>query len=107
MMKPSFLQPSLGAMVGAIVGAIGGLFALSIAPAILLRDASVFRAVPVLSTICWFISGGAGWVLGGLLGERLNNRFNHQRAEIAGGILGGLIPITLIALWGWYLVTPR
>ena len=106
-MKLQPLQPSLGAIVGAIVGSVGGLFALGIAPAILTRDPSMFRATPTLSVICWLISGGVGWVLGGQLGLRLNERFDHQNAEAAGGIVGGLIPIILIALWGWYMVTPH
>ena len=100
-MKLQPLQPSLGA----IVGAIGGLSALDIAPAILTRDPSVFRATPVLSLIRWLVSGGVGWVMGGQLGLRLNERVDHRNAEVAGGILGGLIPIILIALWGWYMVT--
>jgi hypothetical protein len=107
MMKPQLLQPSLGAIVGTIVGSIGGLFALGIAPAILTRDPSMFRATPVLSVICWLVSGGVGWVLGGQLGLRLNERFDHRNAEVTGGIVGGLIPIVLIALWGWYVVTPH
>jgi hypothetical protein len=99
-MKPQPLQPSLGVIVGAIVGAVGGLFALGIAPAILTHDPSVFRATPVLSVLCWLISGGVGWVMGGQLGLRLNERFDHRNAGVAGGIAGGLIPIVLIALWG-------
>lgn len=106
-MNPRLWEASQGALVGAVVGAIGGLFAVGIAPAILTRDPAMLFATPKLGLICWLVSGIVGWLLGGQFGPRFNRRFEIRGAEIAGGIIGGLIPITLIALWGWYLVTPR
>ena len=106
-MNPGLWQASLGALIGAVVGAIGGLFAVGIAPAIMERKVAVLFATPLLGLICWIISGVLGWVLGGQLGPRLGNYFQHRNAEIVGGVMGGLIPIMLIALWGWYMVTPH
>ncbi len=106
-MNPGMWQASLGSLIGAVVGAIGGLFAVGIAPAIIERNLAVLFATPVLGFICWVVSGIGGWVLGGQLGPRLGDRFQSRNAEIAGGVVGGLIPITLIALWGWYMVTPH
>jgi len=106
-MNPGFGQASLGAIAGAVVGAIGGLFAVGLAAAILGRDPALLLATPKVSTICWFIGGGGGWLIGGQLGPRLGDRFDHRNAEIIGGVVGGLIPVALVALWGWYMVTPH
>lgn len=95
----------MGALVGAVVGAIGGLFAVGVAPAILRRNLAALFGTPILGLICWLVSGIVGWVLGGQLGRLLGARFQFRNAEIIGGIVGGLIPITLVALWGWYLET--
>jgi hypothetical protein len=106
-MNPRFGQGSLGALIGAVVGAIGGLFAVGIAPAILAHEPALLFAARKLGLICWLISGLMGWLLGGQFGPRFGNRFRTRSAEITGGVMGGLIPIVLIALWGWYLVAPR
>ena len=106
-MNPRLWEASLGALVGAVVGAIGGLFAVGIAPAILSRNPAVLFATPRLGLLFWLISGITGWVLGGQIGQRLGRRFENRNVEIAGGAVGGLIPVALIALWGWwYSVTP-
>ena len=104
-MKPSFGEANLGALVGAIVGATGGLFAIGIAPAILERKLAVLFLFPILGLVCMFISGSVGWILGGQIGPRVGYHFNSQRAEITGGAIGGLIPVILAALWGWYMKT--
>jgi len=103
--QPGFGQASLGAIVGAVVGAIGGLFAVGLAAAILSGDAALLLATPKVSALSWLVCGGVGWLLGGQLGPRLGERFQHRNAEIAGGLLGGLIPVALVALWGWHVVT--
>jgi hypothetical protein len=51
------------------------------------------------------ISAPVGWLIGGQLGPRFGDALRSERAEIAGGVLGGLVPVVLIALWGWYMVT--
>lgn len=106
-MNPRFGQGSLGAVVGAAVGAIGGLFAVGVAPAILQRNAAALFATPTLGLVCWLVSGLAGWGLGGQLGVRLGRRYGQQWVEVTGGVVGGLVPVVLIALWGWYLEAPR
>ena len=104
-MRPSFGESNLGALVGAIVGATGGLFAVGIAPAILERKMAMLFLYPTVGLVCMLIAGGIGWLLGGQLGPRLADKYNSQRAEITGGVLGGLLPVILIALWGWYMKT--
>lgn len=96
---------NLGALAGGVVGAIGGLFAISIAPAIIGHSLRLLFSTPNLGLICFFISGIVGALLGGLLGPRLGRWFRSERAEIAGGLLAGLVPVALIATLGWYLVS--
>jgi hypothetical protein len=103
-MNPGLGEVNMGALVGAIVGAIGGLFALGIAPAILSHDAAQLFETPKLGLISFFVSGTFGWLIGGQIGPRLANKWDTARAEIVGGLLGGFVPVTLIALWGWYMV---
>jgi hypothetical protein len=105
MRKPSFGEASVGAVAGAVVGAIGGLFAVGIPPAIIERSWSELFRTPMLVFICWLISTPAGWTIGGQLGPRLADRLKSPRAEIVGGALGGLVPVTLISLWAWWMVT--
>lgn len=104
-MRPSFGESNLGALVGAIVGATGGLFAVGIAPAILERKLAMLFFYPTIGLVCMLISGAIGWILGGQLGPRLADKYNNARIEITGGALGGLVPVILIALWGWYMKT--
>jgi hypothetical protein len=106
-MKPRLWEASLGSLTGAIVGAIGGLFAVGLAAAILSRDLAVLLSTPILSMCSWLISGVTGWLFGGQIGPRLGDHFQNRNAEITGGVMGGLIPVVLIALWGWYMVTPH
>ncbi len=107
MRKPAWGQVSLGALTGAVVAAIGGLFAVGIAPAIAGRHAALLFATPRLSLLCWLVSGLAGWLIGGQIGPQLGAKFDNQRVEILGGAFGGLIPVTVITLWGWYMITPH
>ncbi len=102
MRKPRFGEANFGAMAGAITGAIGGLFALGIPEAILDRNPAALVSAPRLGLICLLISGPIGWVLGGQIGPRLSNTV---KTESVLGVVGGLIPVTLIALWGWWYVT--
>jgi hypothetical protein len=105
--SPAFGEVNSGAVVGAVVGSIGGLFALGLAPAILSRNISLLFGTPVLGLVSWIVSLGFGWVIGGQLGPRLGFAFKSPRAEATGGVLGGLIPIILIALFGWYIAVSR
>jgi hypothetical protein len=96
-------RPNLGGMAGAVVGAIGGLFALGVIPAILSRDVRLIFNTPMLNLFCWLISLPIGWIVGGLIGKPVGHRFQSEYAEITGGVIGGLVPVILIALAGWYL----
>ena len=100
-------ESNMGALAGAIVGAVGGLFGVGTAAAIIGRNPALLFDTPVLGLICFFVSGAIGWVLGGQIGPRLGDKFQNARAEIIGGLLGGLLPTTGIALWGWYMITPH
>lgn len=103
MKGPRFGQPSIGAVAGAVVGSIGGLFTLGLVRAIAERDITLILGTPVLAFVSWLVSLPAGWLVGGQIGPRMGLRFRSGRAEIIGGACGGLIPIVLIALWGWYM----
>ena len=104
-MNPSFGGASTGALVGLIAGAIGGLFALGIAPAVIGRNPALLLDTPILGLISFFVSGALGWLIGGQLGPRIAQKFDVRQAEIIGGLVGGLVPVAAIALWGWYMVT--
>ena len=91
----------MGALSGAVIGAIGGLFAIGIGPAIVEKNLALLFGTPILGLISWVISGLLGWVLGGQVGPRLGEMFNHQKAEVVGGVVAGFIPVLLIAYWGW------
>lgn len=105
--KPAWGEANLGALAGAVVAAIGGLFAVGIAPAIAGHNLALLFATPRLGLLCWLVSGPVGWLIGGQIGPRLGDKFDNERAGILGGALGGLIPVTLIALWAWYMIMPH
>ena len=105
MKRPGIGESNMGALAGAIVAAIGGLFAVGIAPAVLARNPALLFGTPILGLICWIVSGPVGWLIGGQVGPLLGEKFQTRRAEMVGGALGGMIPVVLITLWGWYMVT--
>lgn len=102
-MRDDFGRPNYGGMAGAAVGGIGGLFALGLIPAIVSKDPHMIFYTPLLNLICWVISLVVGWFVGGFVGRPLGNKFRSDRAEIIGGIVGGIVPVALIALAGWRL----
>jgi hypothetical protein len=106
-MNPSLGESNMGALAGAIVGAIGGLFGVGVAAAIIGRNPALLFDTPVLGMICFFISGSIGWLLGGQIGPRLGDKFRTRHAEVIGGLLAGLLPVTAVALWGWYMTSPH
>ena len=107
MKRPSLGEANMGALAGGIVAAVGGLFAIGIAPAVLARNLALLFGTPILGLICWVVSGPVGWLIGGQIGPLLGEKFRTRRAEMVGGALGGMVPVVLIALWGWYMVTPH
>ena len=98
---------NLGGLIGAVVGSLGGLFAVGLARAIVGGHIALLFGTPILGIIGFVVSGVVGWLLGSQIGPRLGERYNSSRLEIAGGVIGGLVPSVLIALWGWYMITPH
>ena len=93
----------MGALAGAVIGAIGGLFAIGTGPAIAHGNIRLLVGTPILAIISLLLCGPIGWLIGGQLGPRLGGKFNTQRAETIGGVIGGLVPVILVALWAWYM----
>ena len=107
MQRPKFGEFNAGAMSGAVVGAVGGLFAVGLARAIIGGHLALLFDTPILGFISWTVSGVTGWFAGGQIGPRVGVRFGSQRVELVAGAVSGLVPVILIALWGWYMVTPH
>jgi hypothetical protein len=105
MKRPGIGDFSLGAMAGGVVGAMGGLAAIGLPSAILGKSLALLFHYPILSLICWVVGGVVGWLVGGQIGPRLGMKFRSPGAEIAGGVLGGLVPVLLIASWSWHMLT--
>jgi len=103
MRSPGFGEANMGALVGAVIGAIGGLFAIGIGPAIVGKNIRFLVGTPILAILSLMVCGALGWIIGGQLGPRLGGKFNTQRAETIGGVMGGLIPVVFVAIWGWYM----
>lgn len=87
-----------------MIGGIGGLFALFFVPAVLTGDVQWMLNYRLFNVLAWAVSLPVGWCLGWLIGRPLGNQFQSERAEITGGVLGGLLTIALVAAYGWYLV---
>jgi hypothetical protein len=90
-------------MAGAAVGAMGGLFSLGVGPAISLGDPRLLFNTPKLSMICWLVSLAVGWGIGSFIGPLLGRKFRSERAEIMGGVIGGVLTIALGSGVGWLL----
>lgn len=103
MRKPGFGEANMGALAGAVIGAIGGLFAIGIGPAIANQNIRLLVGTPILAIVSLLVCGPLGWLIGGQIGPRLGGKFNTQRAETIGGVIGGLVPVVLVALWAWYM----
>ena len=103
--KPPFGEANLSALIASVVGSIGGLFALGLVPAIISRNPQFLAVAPTMNVISFFLCGGIGWFLGGQLGPRLQEPFGEKNGFIAGGIMGGFMPVLTVAGLGWYLAT--
>jgi hypothetical protein len=106
MNKPRLGEPNLGAMIGVVVGGMGGLVAIAIPLAILRGDIKALSEARTFGVVGFLVCATVGWFLGGLLCGGLARWLGERAAGIIGGLLGGLVPIGALALWGWYLVTP-
>lgn len=105
MRPPPAGKSQIGALAGVIVGATGGLFAVGLPHAILERNPVYLLNTPMLSLMGWIVSGFSAWFLGDMAGRIMRKLFKSPKAEAVGGAIAGLIPIALIAWWGWYMVT--
>ncbi len=103
MREPSVGKENLGAVIGAVVAAVGGLVAIAIPYALMTRNLQSLSAARTFGIIGFLISTPVGWFAGGYLAHLLEKVLPPRPAGIAGGILGGLIPVAGIAAYGWYL----
>jgi hypothetical protein len=104
-MEPSVGKENLGAVIGAVVGAVGGLFAIAIPLAIMKGNIQMLSVARNLGLIGFLVSVPIGWFAGGYISHALEKRLSTKAAGIVGGIIGGLLPVSGIALYGWYIVT--
>jgi len=105
MKEPSVGKENLGAVIGAVVGAVGGLFAIAIPLAIMTGNVQVLSEARKIGMIGFLLSVPIGWFAGGYLSFGLEKKLRPKTAGIIGGLVGGLLPVSGIALYGWYLVT--
>jgi putative Mn2+ efflux pump MntP len=102
---PSIGKENLGAVIGAVVGACGGLVAIAIPYAIMTRNLHDLSAARTFGIISFLICTPVGWFGGGYLTHYLERFMRPKAANIIGGFIGGLLPVTGVALYGWHLTT--
>ena len=105
MREPSIGKENLGAVIGAVIGAVGGLFAIAIPLAIMTGNVQALSVARKLGLFGFLISVPAGWFAGGYISHALEKKLPRRPAGIVGGIIGGMLPVTAIALVGWYIVS--
>jgi hypothetical protein len=105
MNEPSVGKENLGAVIGAVVGAIGGLVAIAIPYAVLTRNFQNLSAARNFGLFSFVICTPIGWFAGGYLSHLLGKIMPAKPANIIGGVIGGLLPVTGVALYGWHLTT--
>lgn len=105
MREPSVGKENLGAVIGAVTGAVGGLFAVAIPLAIMTRNIQALAVARKFGVISFLVCVPIGWFAGGYLSYGLGKLFPSKQANIIGGLVGGLFPVTCFVLWGWYLIT--
>jgi len=104
MREPSVGKENLGAVIGAVTGALGGLFAVAIPLAILTRSLQALSAARTFGLISFLVCPPIGWFAGGYLCHAITKRFGERKAAVLGGLVGGLLPVTGFALWGFYMI---
>lgn len=102
---PGSGQMNLGSLAGAVIGSVGGLFSVGIPPAIIYRSLQALFETPKIAVICFVIGGALGWMLGGLIGSLIGRKFGTPWAELAGGAIGGVLPVVMILVWSYRMVT--
>jgi putative Mn2+ efflux pump MntP len=103
--EPSIGKENLGAVIGAAVGAVGGLIAIAIPYAILTRNIQSLSSARNFGLIGFLVCTPIGWFAGGYLSHFLERFLPAKAANIVGGIVGGLLPVTGVALYGWHMAT--
>src|SRR6266850_4696226 len=104
MREPSVGKENWGAVIGAVVGAFGGLFAVAIPLAIMTRNIQALSIARKFGLIGFLVCVPVGWFVGGYLSHAMEKKLGAKKAGILGGLVGGLLPVTGFALYGWYLV---
>jgi hypothetical protein len=105
MKEPSVGKENMGAVIGAVIGAVGGLFAIAIPLAVMTGNVQALSVARKLGLIGFVVSVPIGWFAGGYISHALGKKLSTKAAGIIGGIIGGFLPVTGIALYGWYIVT--
>lgn len=105
MNEPSIGKENLGAVIGAVVGAVGGLVAIAIPYAVMTRNFQNLSAARTFGLVSFLICTPIGWFAGGYLSHFLERFLPVKAASIVGGIVGGLLPVTGVALYGWHLAS--
>lgn len=103
--KPPIGEANLAALIAAVIGCIGGLFALGVAPSIITGNLQFLAAYPIFNVVSFFLCGAFAWFLGGQIGPRLQRILTEQGGLIAGGLIGGILPVAGMIGAGWYLST--
>jgi hypothetical protein len=102
--EPSIGKENIGAVIGAVAGAIGGLVAIAIPYAIMTRNFQNLSSARTFGLISFAVCTPVGWFAGGYLTCFLEKFLRPKTAGIIGGIIGGLLPVTGVALYGWHMV---
>jgi len=105
MNEPSVGKENLGAVIGAVVGAVGGLVAIAIPYALMTKNIQNLSAARNFGLISFLVCTPVGWFSGGYLTHFLEKVFPPKPASIVGGIIGGLLPVTGVALYGWHMAS--
>jgi hypothetical protein len=105
MREPSVGKENLGAVIGAVIGAVGGLFAIAVPLAIMTGNVQALSIARKLGLFGFLVSVPTGWFAGGYISHALERKMSPKAAGIIGGTVGGMLPVTAIALLGWYLVS--
>lgn len=103
--EPSVGKENLGAVIGAVIGAVLGLVAIAIPYAIMSRDIRALSEARRFGLISFLICTPIGWFAGGYLTVFLERFLPVKIAAVLGGIIGGLLPVSVVAFIGWRLVS--
>lgn len=103
MEEPSIGKENLGAVIGAVIGAVGGLVAIAIPYAIMTQSLHSLSSARTFGLISFLICTPIGWFAGGYSSHFLERFMPPKPANIVGGIIGGLLPVTVVALYGWHM----